>query len=109
MKIEWTEKAINKISDKINGKQGHMTLNYDTDGCGCVMSGVTNLSYTDSHKQDHEKIETNFLPVYLEKTKMIFLDETMKIDFVPEANSFQLKSPNGILNPRMSFFDRTQA
>ncbi|PLT34795.1 iron-sulfur cluster biosynthesis family protein [Bacillus sp. V5-8f] len=108
MKIEWTEQAINKISDKIKEKQGHITLNYDTDGCGCVVNGVTNLSFTDSHEPDHEKIETNFLPVFLDKTKMIFMDEAMKIDFVPEVNTFQLKSPNGVLNPRMSFFDRTE-
>lgn len=109
MNIEWTEQAINKVSEKIDGKQGHITLNYDTDGCGCVMSGVTALSFADSYGQDNEKIETNFLPVYLEKSKMIFLDESMKIDFLPEVNSFQLRSPNGILNPRMSFFDRTEA
>ncbi|RFU69189.1 iron-sulfur cluster biosynthesis family protein [Bacillus sp. V59.32b] len=107
MNIEWTEGAIKKATEKVNGQNGYLTLKYDTDGCGCVVSGVTALWFADDVEQNSERIETNYLPVYIEKSKMIFMDDVMKIDFVPDANSFQLKSPNGMLNPRMSFFDRT--
>ncbi|MFJ7754818.1 iron-sulfur cluster biosynthesis family protein [Peribacillus muralis] len=106
MYIEWTERAAGKIADKLEGQKGHLQLKYDTDGCGCVVSGVTALWLVDEVEEGTEKVETNGIPLFVEKSKMIFLDETMKIDFVPEANSFQLKSPNQILNPRMSFFNK---
>ncbi|PLS15362.1 heme biosynthesis protein HemY [Bacillus sp. M6-12] len=108
MKIEWTESAEKAIREKTGVKSGLMKLKYDTDGCGCVVSGVTALWLVSTLDEDDERIETNNGPIYIEKSKAIFLDDVMKIDFVPEVNSFQLKSPNQILNPRMSFYDRTQ-
>jgi uncharacterized protein YqkB len=106
MYIEWTERAAEKIASKIQGQKGYLQLKYDTDGCGCVVSGVTALWLVSELEEGTEKAETNGLPLYVETSKMIFLDEVMKIDFVPEANSFQLKSPNQILNPRMSYFNK---
>ncbi|RFU62300.1 iron-sulfur cluster biosynthesis family protein [Peribacillus saganii] len=107
MKIEWTETAVKAIREKTDGKSGLMKLKYDTDGCGCVVNGVTALWLVSTLDDDDERIETNNGPIYIEKSKAIFLDDEMKIDFVLEANSFQLKSPNQFLNPRMSFSDRT--
>ncbi|MFJ8256196.1 iron-sulfur cluster biosynthesis family protein [Peribacillus asahii] len=49
-------------------------------------------------------MDTNGPTIYVEKSKMIYLDEVMKIDFVESANCFMLKSPNEILNPRLSFY-----
>ncbi|WP_328103998.1 iron-sulfur cluster biosynthesis family protein [Peribacillus simplex] len=106
MYIEWTETAAEKIAHKVQGQEGYLQLKYDTDGCGCVVSGVTALWWVNEPEEGTEKVETNGIPLYVEKSKMIFLDEVMKIDFVPEANSFQLKSPNQILNPRMSYFNK---
>lgn len=34
MYIEWTERAADKIADKIQGQEGFLQLKYDTDGCG---------------------------------------------------------------------------
>ncbi|MFD6441426.1 iron-sulfur cluster biosynthesis family protein [Peribacillus sp. NPDC060186] len=106
MYIEWTERAADKIASKIQGQEGFLQLKYDTDGCGCVVSGVTALWLVNELDEGNERVETNGISLYVEKSKMIFLDEVMKIDFVPEANSFQLKSPNQILNPRMSYFNK---
>ncbi|MGE7779818.1 iron-sulfur cluster biosynthesis family protein [Peribacillus sp. NPDC097264] len=106
MYIVWTDRAAEKLSDKIQGKEGHLQLKYDTDGCGCVVSGVTALWLVDELEEDNQKVETNGVPLYVEKSKMIFLDDIMTIDFVVEANCFQLKSPNQILNPRMSYFNK---
>ena len=104
MHIEWTEQALTKITEKINGTNGYLLLKYDTDGCGCAVNGVTALWLVEELDKDVEKVETNGLAVYVEKSNMIFLDEKMNIDFVPTANCFMLKSPNQILNARLSFF-----
>ncbi|MFJ8256195.1 iron-sulfur cluster biosynthesis family protein [Peribacillus asahii] len=43
MYIEWTEKALTKVTEKMNGDSGYLLLKYDTDDCGCAVNGVTAL------------------------------------------------------------------
>ncbi|MBW3113412.1 MULTISPECIES: iron-sulfur cluster biosynthesis family protein [Bacillaceae] len=104
MKIELTNEAIRKIQDKIENEKGHLKLKYDTEGCGCVVSGIPTLWFVE-HPADGEdiEVETNSYPILVEKSKMVFLDEELKIDFSQESNTFQLKSPGQIINGRMSF------
>ncbi|MCA1058237.1 iron-sulfur cluster biosynthesis family protein [Rossellomorea aquimaris] len=106
MKIQLTNEATRKIQDKMNieNKPGYLKLKYDTEGCGCVVSGIPTLWFV-SHPVEGEdvQIETNSYPILVEKSKMVFLDEELKIDFSPQSNTFQLKSPGQIINGRMSF------
>ena len=106
MYIEWTDQALTKITEKINSANGYLLLKYDTEGCGCLVDGVTALWLVDELDDDFEKVETNGLTIYVEKSKMIFLDEIMKIKFESTANCFMLTSPNQILNPRLSFYNK---
>ena len=107
MDISITEAAAKKIKERIAGKNGYLKLKYDTDGCGCVVSGVTALWLVNELDSDDREIKTDIGSIYIEKSKEVFLDENLKIDFSEKANCFQLKSPNQYLNPRMSFFDKT--
>ncbi len=104
MNIELTNQATKKIQDKIENKQGHLKLKYDTEGCGCVVSGIPTLWFI-NHPVEGEDImiETNSYPILVEKSKMVFLDEDLKIDFSSQSNTFQLKSPGQIINGRMNF------
>lgn len=104
MNITFTEKALEKITMKIQDKNGYIKLKYDTDGCGCAVSGVAVLWFVkELDWDDDQKVETNGYPVYVEKSKEVFFDEDMIIDFAESANCFQLKSMQQYLNPRMSF------
>jgi uncharacterized protein YqkB len=107
MEIKLTEKAIAKINEKTSGKDGFLKLKYDIDGCGCVVSGVPALWFVSDLDEDDEAIQSNDIIIYIEKSKSIFFDEQMKLDFTEMANCFQLKSPNQIINGRMSFYDKT--
>lgn len=103
MRITFTERAIAKLSKTIKDqKRYHVKLKYDTDGCGCVVSGVTALWIVSSIEEEDVCIQTNFVPVYIEKSKIIFFDEEMKIDFNETYHTYMLTSPQQILNPRMS-------
>lgn len=108
MQITFTEAASKKIQDKITGKEGYLKLKYDTDGCGCVVSGVSALWLVTELAAEDKEIKTNGPAIYAEKSKLVFFDEVMTIDFSETANCFQLKSPNQYLNPRMSFLDKTK-
>ncbi|MGM0852969.1 MAG: iron-sulfur cluster biosynthesis family protein [Bacillota bacterium] len=104
MKIELTNEATKKIQDKIGTKNGHLKLKYDTEGCGCVVSGIPTLWFVhEPEKGEDITIETNSYPILVEKSKVVFLDEDLKIDFSSQSNTFQLKSPGQIINGRMSF------
>lgn len=107
MNIIVTERAARKIKDRIDGKGGFLKLKYDTDGCGCVVSGVAALWLVNQLDEDDREIKTNAGSIYIEKSKEVFLDEHLIIDFTDKANCFQLKSPNQYLNPRMSFYDKS--
>ncbi|AZB43445.1 iron-sulfur cluster biosynthesis family protein [Bacillus sp. FJAT-42376] len=103
MNVTFTEKAMERIAPSLREHpEARLKLKYDTEGCGCVVSGVAALWLVKETEEDDLKIETNFKPVYLEKTKMVFLDENMTVDFLESANTFALKSPSQMLNPRMS-------
>lgn len=103
MEVTFTKEAIEQLTPKLNdNKNLLLKLKYDTDGCGCVMSGVTALWLVKEADQGDVKLDTNLVPLLVEKTKMVFLDEHLTISYNETANSFMLKSPSQILNPRMS-------
>ncbi|MCM3704631.1 MULTISPECIES: iron-sulfur cluster biosynthesis family protein [Cytobacillus] len=108
MEITLTELAAEKLSGRIAGKEGFIKLKYDIDGCGCVVSGVAALWLVEELDEDDREIQTNTGSIYVEKSKEVFLDENLTIDFSEKANCFQLKSPNQYLNPRMSLIDKTK-
>ncbi|MEH7073931.1 iron-sulfur cluster biosynthesis family protein [Neobacillus drentensis] len=102
MEINITAAAAEKINQRIDGRDGYLKLKYDTDGCGCAVNGVVALWFVPNLDSDDIAIETNDRTIYAEKSKTVFFDEQMKIDFSNTANCFQLKSPQQILNGHMS-------
>ncbi|SFA53837.1 iron-sulfur cluster biosynthesis family protein [Anoxybacillus pushchinoensis] len=104
VKITITERAIEQLR-RVQGNK-HVKLIYDTDGCGCAVNGVPMLLLVDQLDEHDVEIETNDMPIWMEKHQLIFFDDQMTLDVVDGAGCFQLKSPNQILNPRMSLVER---
>ncbi|MEH7106281.1 MULTISPECIES: iron-sulfur cluster biosynthesis family protein [Bacillaceae] len=102
MEIIITEAATAKIKEKTVGRDGYLKLKYDIEGCGCAVDGVFALWFISELDEDDTAIETNNGPIYMEKSKMVFFDENMKIDYSDSMHGFQLKSPQQILNGHMS-------
>jgi uncharacterized protein YqkB len=106
MEITITDTAAKKIEEKRDQQQGYLKLKYDTEGCGCVVSGVSALWLVSEIDEGDREIQTSIGAIYVEKSKEVFLNDNLKIDFSPSTNTFQLKSPNEYLNPRMSFYNK---
>ena len=106
MNIAISNTAQEVLKSKIGGKEGFLKIKYDTDGCGCGVTGIPVLEYVSHKENDDIEIDTDTMPVLLEKSKQVFYDENLKIDFSLSSNTFQLKSPGEILNGRMNFFIR---
>ncbi|SDM48606.1 iron-sulfur cluster biosynthesis family protein [Bacillus sp. OK048] len=103
MEIVITAAAAEKINQRTAGRKGYLKLKWDTEGCGCAVSGVIALWFVPELDTDDISFETNDRTIYIEKSKAVFFDEKMTIDFSTASNSFQLKSPQQILNGYMSF------
>jgi uncharacterized protein YqkB len=102
MEITITAAAADKIAEKINGRTGFLKLKYDMEGCGCAVDGVAALWFVPEVEDTDIAIETNNQTLYVEKSKMVFFDEQMTIDFSESTQWFQLKSPQQILNGQLS-------
>jgi len=107
VKITFTENAINKLKDYVSNDKKMLKLKYETEGCGCVVSGVPMLWVVREKDEDDEVLQTNFTPILVEPSKKVFFDEDLKIEFKNQFNSFQLSSPNQILNPRMALVEKS--
>lgn len=108
MKIQFTEQAIEKLESILESGQS-LKLKYDTEGCGCAVNGVPMLWLIDTIEENDREIITNSVSVWIEKSTEVFFDENMVIDFLPKYNSYQLRSNNGILNPRMSLVRKVKS
>ncbi len=101
MEIKWTDNALLHMKGQVTDKEQYISLKYDVEGCGCIVSGVWHLYITDEHSPDELEWRTNAYPVYINQNHTIFLDEEIIIDYSDQANTFQLKSPNQMLSPNM--------
>ncbi|MBS4176429.1 iron-sulfur cluster biosynthesis family protein [Lederbergia citrea] len=104
VKLTITQEAAKQIKQKMADKDLMLKLKYETEGCGCVVSGVPTLELINRQGLDNDdiQIETNVMPVIMEKSKIIFFDDELKIDFSTESQAFRLASPGQILNGRMA-------
>jgi len=101
VKIIFTDRAIEQLTPILTETKRMLKLKYDTDDCGCLINGVIALSLVDEADDDDMAVDTNFVPVFVEKSRLVFYDDTMTIDIVEGGGCFQLKSPGQILSPRM--------
>ena len=105
MQITITEAAEKKLTEKTAGKQGVFKIKYGTEDC-CAVNGIAMLWFVAQPDDSDYQVETKELPVFIEKTKEIFFDEQMTIDYIDSKGCFQLKSPNQYFNPCMSLIDK---
>ncbi|KYC76019.1 iron-sulfur cluster biosynthesis family protein [Bacillus licheniformis] len=103
MQLEITaqaRQAIQRATEPYPDKK--IQLRYDSEGCGCAVSGVPVLWLTDELSGSCEPLETNGVPIYIQSSQKVFFDEAMTIDYYEKAGALMLKSPAQVLSPRMS-------
>lgn len=102
MFITVTDKAAEEIKKRLTPDQEIVRLVYETEGCGCAVSGVPALYIEKTSFPKDEEAENNSdFKVFYNPQHQVFLADHLTIDFSEKANIFQLKTPNEMLNPRM--------
>ena len=97
MYVTVTEAAYKKIMDTIPSEAKYIKLFYDNEGCGCVMSEK------DERDVDIESSTMNFIA---DRTKLVFMDDKLTVDWHEGGGTFQLKSPSQFYNPNMKLLVR---
>ncbi|MFD1707070.1 iron-sulfur cluster biosynthesis family protein [Siminovitchia sediminis] len=105
VQIKLTAQAAEQIKKKLAGRDLDVKLLYDMDGCSLSGTPVLRLADKQERRSDEVSVETNEIPVRVEESKLLYLDDNLEIDFSEQSYAFQLSSPNEILNGRMSLLD----
>lgn len=94
MHIRFTEAAVRKLSPYLDGGSKKLKLLHDTEGCGCVMSGVPALQLVPEASVDDKVADGEPFSFLYEPRHEVFYEPHMRIDYNETANSFSLRSDN---------------
>jgi uncharacterized protein YqkB len=96
MHFTFTPSAVERLSEQLNGDSRSLRLLYDTEGCGCVVSGVPTLQLIESPGEDDKLGDGEPYSVWYEPRYEVFFEPELRIDYDKTRNSFSLKSDNQI-------------
>ncbi|WP_187254476.1 iron-sulfur cluster biosynthesis family protein [Alkalicoccus halolimnae] len=113
MQVEITERAVEELQMRKILKEGSVLfISHETEGLGCVVNGVSDLVAVQKSSLPPTAVFLDTKPeswsVAIDKKVDWIYDESLKIDFNDTASSFQLKSPNQMLNPRMTLREEAE-
>ncbi|MFD0770424.1 iron-sulfur cluster biosynthesis family protein [Bacillus sp. CGMCC 1.60114] len=106
MNVTVTDAAYEKIKEMIPSETNYIKLFYDNEGCGCVMSGIIDLVAVSEKDERDVEISSNKFQFIADRTKLVFMDDNLTVDFQESGGNFQLKSPSQYYNPNMKLHIR---
>lgn len=101
MFITFTEAAARKLSPYLEDGSKKLKLLHDTEGCGCVMSGVPALQLVSEASVDDKTADGDPFSFLYEPRHEVFYEPRMKVDYNEAANSFSLRSDNQIYTTQL--------
>lgn len=107
MQIEITETAAKQVAAQV-GEDGALQLVFDSEGCGCAVSGVPQLWIISRQDTGRELLTAadSPVPVLYEQRHEVFFEEKLKLDYAPEKLAFRLNSNQQTYNNSMSLIDK---
>lgn len=106
MRIRMTEAASAAIRERIVDGSGRLKLVYDSEGCGCAVSGVPALWIVQAPGPEDAESDALPMSVLYEPRHELFFDREMTIDYDPSRRTFSLKSDQQIYHTRMMLRDQ---
>ncbi|WP_160058033.1 iron-sulfur cluster biosynthesis family protein [Alkalicoccus saliphilus] len=108
MKVEITDRAVEELRQKeFLPEESVLFISHETAGTGCVVNGVSDLIAMKSEDLPDAAVRLETVPheftAAIDKRVDWIYDEHLIVDFNDTPSMFQLKSPNQMLNPRMTY------
>ncbi|HZG85380.1 iron-sulfur cluster biosynthesis family protein [Paenibacillus sp.] len=109
--ISMTPAAVERLASYERQPGDRIRLVYDSEGCGCAVSGVASLWLTNAAEPDELEAETNApaLPVTYLKRQEVFFEDNLRLDYSPERRTFRLSSDGQIYGNGIVVSDRRGA
>ncbi|MCM3783911.1 iron-sulfur cluster biosynthesis family protein [Neobacillus mesonae] len=94
MKINLSHKAAELLTKNLGSRPGFIRLMYDSEGCGCAVSGVPAFRIVDEQEDSDMVIESNVpeLTFILDSQKAVFFEEELNLSTDPGDLSLRLSS-----------------
>lgn len=105
MQIHCTKAALQHIAERQGQSEAKLKLVYNIEGCGCALSGVSEL-WLMEHVLEDDALSTGAYPIYYDTRHAVFFEDEMTIDYSPSRRAFTLKSNGQIYNASMLLYDK---
>jgi uncharacterized protein YqkB len=109
MHILFSKSAIERLSPYLQDGINLLKLLHDTEGCGCVVSGVPALQLINEPSVDDKLAQGEPFPFYYEPRHEIYYEPQLRVDYNPSNNSFSLKSDSQIYTLHLRFITKGSA
>lgn len=108
MYIHLTEAAKLQLESHALRPGDRVRLVYDSEGCGCAVSGVASLWLVREPEADEAAAETNgeSIPLTYLQRQAVFFDDRLRLDYVPERRAYRLASDGQIYGAGIAVSDR---
>ncbi|TDQ41616.1 iron-sulfur cluster biosynthesis family protein [Aureibacillus halotolerans] len=103
MKLNMSKATEAKVTNMLTSSQNVLRLVYDSEGCGCAVSGVPTLYEANAKDVGSEQRADCPLPVYYWPPHQVFFgDEALTLKANETNNTFTLRNDSEILNARLT-------
>jgi uncharacterized protein YqkB len=109
MHILFSKAAIDRLSPYIQDGKNQLKLLHDTEGCGCVVSGVPALQLISEPSVDDKLAQGEPFPFYYEPRHEIYYEPQLRVDYNAVNDSFSLKSDSQIYTINLRFITKGSA
>lgn len=107
MHITFTAAAADAIGKAMSrAKPGRLKLVYDSEGCGCAVSGVPSLWIVGEPIGRESVHQGEPFEVWVETKHEVFFEDRMTIDYIQDGIRYVLKSSGQIYNAYMNLIDK---
>lgn len=96
MFITFSASAAERLSPYLEDGTRKLKLLHDTEGCGCVVSGVPALELISEPSVDDQLADGNPFSFYYEPRHEVYYEPKLRVDYDAALNSFSLKSDSQI-------------
>ena len=96
MNVQFSSTALEKLLPYVEDGSKQLKLLHDTEGCGCVLSGMPALQLIEQPTVDDALLQETPLRLWHEPRHAVFFEPQLRIDYNKSTDSFSLKSDNQI-------------
>ncbi|CAM4406951.1 uncharacterized protein YqkB [Paenibacillus endophyticus] len=109
MHIIFSKTAVDRLSPYLTDGKTELKLLHDTEGCGCVVSGVPALQLITEPSVDDKLAQGEPFDFYYEPRHEVYYEPRMRVDYDAARDSFSLKSDSQIYTTNLRFLTKGSA